>query len=480
MNTIFSNFIYQMIMQVFKIAMPIITIPIVSKALGPENIGLYSFSNSIVQYFILFASLGVGLYGQRSIALVKNDPQNLSKTFWDIEVILIYNTFLAVICYLPIIIFSQNKIVYIIQMLAIVTVIFDVSWFFTGIEKFKVVSLRSLAIQIITFMCIVFLIKNQNDTILYISIQIIGLLLSQICIWPYLLKYVSLNDFRFIPNNMKETYSNLYTFLVPQVAIILYTNMNKTILGFFDSQIAVGIFTNSIVLVSIVMTLVTQIDSILMSRITSLIAVKDNKHVRKILDISLNTQLFFTIPGFFLICGVSEKLVPWFFGNKFKDIVYTMPAVSIICILVPMGISISRQYLIPYGKIKQYNKSVFIGAIISVLLNLVTIPILGIWGCIFGTVVSELFVTITRVRDFIKDTGFKYDIFGIFVYLFSAIIMLGVIQFVTYNLKSNIITTICQIGIGGCVYLVLTLLYRNSPTRFLINYLNKKVKGVEF
>ena len=78
------NFMYQSIFQLMKIILPIITIPIVSKALGPSGIGTYNYTNSIAQYFVLIAGLGVGVYGNREIAIAREKKDTLSQKFWEL------------------------------------------------------------------------------------------------------------------------------------------------------------------------------------------------------------------------------------------------------------------------------------------------------------------------------------------------------------------------------------------------------------
>ncbi|EOS7728222.1 oligosaccharide flippase family protein, partial [Enterococcus hirae] len=59
MKHVLKNFGYQSLFQLTKIIMPIITVPIVSKALGPGGLGIFNYTNSITQYFVLVASLGI-------------------------------------------------------------------------------------------------------------------------------------------------------------------------------------------------------------------------------------------------------------------------------------------------------------------------------------------------------------------------------------------------------------------------------------
>ena len=65
-----KNYLYNVIYQVFIIIVPLLTIPYLSRILGPSGIGINSYTNSIVQYFVLFGSIGVGLYANRQIALL--------------------------------------------------------------------------------------------------------------------------------------------------------------------------------------------------------------------------------------------------------------------------------------------------------------------------------------------------------------------------------------------------------------------------
>ena len=73
-KSLMKNYFYNLSYQILVVLTPFITIPYLARVLGPESIGLASFSSSIVSYFSLFASLGIGLYGQREIAYRQDDP----------------------------------------------------------------------------------------------------------------------------------------------------------------------------------------------------------------------------------------------------------------------------------------------------------------------------------------------------------------------------------------------------------------------
>ena len=68
-----KNYIYNVLYQVLVMIIPLITTPYLSRTLGAEKIGIYSYTISIITYFILFGSLGIAMYGQREIAYVQDN-----------------------------------------------------------------------------------------------------------------------------------------------------------------------------------------------------------------------------------------------------------------------------------------------------------------------------------------------------------------------------------------------------------------------
>ena len=79
-----KNLIYNIFYQILIIILPLITAPYISRVLGSHNVGVYSYTQAFANYFYLFAMLGVNNYGNRTIAAVRDDRYEVSKTFWEI------------------------------------------------------------------------------------------------------------------------------------------------------------------------------------------------------------------------------------------------------------------------------------------------------------------------------------------------------------------------------------------------------------
>lgn len=80
-KSITKNYIYNLSYQLLTLITPFITIPYLSRVLGPDGIGEYSFTFSVVTYFVLVANLGVSNYAQREIAYHQDDRLTQSRIF---------------------------------------------------------------------------------------------------------------------------------------------------------------------------------------------------------------------------------------------------------------------------------------------------------------------------------------------------------------------------------------------------------------
>lgn len=461
MKKIISNFIYQTIFQVTKIIIPIITIPIVSKSIGPSGLGIYSFTNSIAQFFALFAALGVATYGNRVIALQWKDDKSISKVFWEIVCFKITSGTLVFILYLLMCFFIDNEVYFLVQSLIVLGAVFDISWFFMGIQDFQKTSLINLGVQIISFILILIFINDTGDTLLYTTIQAVGLFVSQIVVWIFLRKYISF--VRVDLENVVKHFKGAFEFFIPQIAILLYTNINKTLLGFFLGSVAVGYYTNSLQLNSVFVTIITTIDIVLLPHMSHLFAKNNINKIVETMHTTLHTQLFFSIPIMFGMLTIYDKLVPWFLGEDFLFIINVIPIFSILIVIMPLGISISRQYLMPVGKIKEYNISVIIGAVINIVINFVLLPTIGFYGVVIANISAEFFVTFIRTKAFLKETNFKFDLKKILLFFTIGLLMCILTRILTLNMAETLTTNIIQLVIGSSIYLIGTMVFNINP-----------------
>ena len=157
-----KNFLYNQIYQLFLVLAPLITVPYISRVLGTDGVGLFSYSSSYAQYFVLLGMIGIDLYGSRQIARSKNSEEKYGRDFSNIYSLQFITTATALIIYLIIFvgINKDRQILYLAQGTVVVASMFDISWLFIGLEDMKSVVLRNAFVKIVGIILIFILVKN--------------------------------------------------------------------------------------------------------------------------------------------------------------------------------------------------------------------------------------------------------------------------------------------------------------------------------
>ena len=162
MASIKLNYAYSVAYQILLIIVPVFTIPYISRIFGPQNLGVYSYTSSISQYFVLFAMLGLNNYGVRAIAIVRDDAESLSKTFSEIWLMQLGTSTMALMLYMCFTLLCGGlyKVYFIIQILFVASAIVDINWLFFGIEKFRLTVIRNSIIKILSLAAIFLFIRR--------------------------------------------------------------------------------------------------------------------------------------------------------------------------------------------------------------------------------------------------------------------------------------------------------------------------------
>ena len=188
---IVKNYMYNLTYQLLVLILPLITTPYLSRVLGAEAIGIYSYTLSITTYFILLGSLGVAMYGQREIAYVQDDIKKRSRVFFEIIIFRFITMSIGMISFYFLFIrqgeYSQYYKILLLELLANCI---DISWLFQGLEEFKKTVIRNMIVKFISVICIFIFVKTAEDLIKYFMIYVLSILLGNLTLWFYLPKYV--------------------------------------------------------------------------------------------------------------------------------------------------------------------------------------------------------------------------------------------------------------------------------------------------
>ncbi len=459
MNKVVKNYIYNLSYQILVLIIPLITTPYVSRVLGAKGVGTFSYTNSIVQYFILFGCVGLNLYGQREVAYVEHEKAKRDKVFWELVILRIITVSISLLVYL----FSlasngTYSFIFLIMSLDVLASMVDISWFFQGIEDFKKIVVRNFIVKITGVVLIFLFVKSSSDLYLYVICQSATLLLGNLSMWAYIPKLVGKVEVRKL--NIKKHVRPTLVLFLPQIATSVYTVLDKTMIGLLTGiEEEVAYYEQGQKIVKIAMALVTSLGTVMMPRIANLFKQNQLDQVREHLLKSFRFVFFLSFPMMFGLMAISCNLVPWFFGSGYDKVIPNMMVISPILVIIALSNIMGTQYLLPIGRQKEYTLSVIVGCFVNFSVNLLLIPRFLSIGAAIATVIAESSVTGVQIYCIRKEFDFRRIIKSNLHYIISSFFMFAFTNFLARNLRPSIVSTFICIMVGVSIYLwILTIM----------------------
>lgn len=479
LNSMAYNSWYTMINLLF----PLVTMPYLARVLGADGVGKVNFAASIVSYFIIIAALGIPLYGIREIAHVRENQEKLNKTFSEIFFINSISSTISIVLYLIIIqleVFSENRILLYINGITLLFNIVNIDWLYRGLEEYKYITIRSTIIKLISLICIFLFIKNEKDFVFYSIISVLALNLNHLWNIIHSRKFIKIN---FKEMNLKKHLKPIIVLVSVDLAVSIYVNLDTTMLGLLCDAKTVGYYTNSIKINKIIVSIVTSVTTVLIPRLSYYIKNDMRDKFEKLVVVALKTITCISIPSAIGVFVLAKPIVENFLGMEFSPAILTIKILSLLIVILSIGNLFGTQILIPIGKENYLLKSVFCGAIINFILNLILIPKFQNNGAAIASVIAEFLVMVIQivfVEKYFKIKIFSIDLIKI---IFSAFIMfLGIRAIENILITNDYLIIILDIVIGGSIYLLSNIILKESATIMIIdkaiNILSRRRRNV--
>lgn len=323
MSKLKKNLGYQTVYQILNTCIPLITSPYLARVLGAEKQGVFSYTQSIVNYFTLFAMLGVVNYGTRTIADCGKDRGKRSRTFWNIYIlqlcctvisISVYAFYLTQIC-------SQNTYIAFLQIFYLLGSLVDINWLFFGVEKFKITVSRNMVIRICSVILILMLVRKPSDLWIYTVIMSGSTFLSNAILWFFASKEIDLKAIKEISwfEIVSHIKPNLVLF-VPLMAMSVYHIMDKTMLGLLSTYKQVGYYYNADKIINIPIGILTGVGTVMLPRMTSLNKEGKLEEARKLFLLSIELIIVVAVAMACGISAISKEFTPFFFGRVMMNV----------------------------------------------------------------------------------------------------------------------------------------------------------------
>lgn len=465
-----KNLLINAFQQLVTYILPFVTVPYLTRVIGANGIGIYSYTNSIVHYFILIGTIGLTLYGTRQIAYVRDNEKELEEEFWKVFFLrLFFSSFSLVIYFLFVrLTTSEYKDYMLIQSLALIGSAIDTSWYYQGIESFNKLAKRIVSFKLIGAACIFIFIKSVEDVWLYVLIQVLIILVGNVFL---LVNLFSSIKFRRI--TIQDIFSHLKPALalfLPQIAIEIYAVFDKTMLGVLADVSQVGLYTKAEEFAKVPLMLISVLSTVLFPRLSNQFKKDGISALKQSLNNNLQTVTIVGIGASFGIAGIAREFVKWMMGDGFIGSIPMLLVLSPLTLIIGTSNMIGRQYLLPANKNNVFTVTVSLGAFINFFLNIIMIPICGGVGACIATICAEFCVMISQFIYVRKAIDIKSYFGELFKCLLSGILMYIVVRLIGMIVNIKVINTLVQILFGVIIYFGVLFLLKDKTVKSLLGF----------
>lgn len=468
-----ANLIFNIIYQVLVLVTPFITSPYVARVLLPAGQGSYSFGNSIVSYFSLVAGFGFANYGTIAIAKCRDDKKKYSSIIWELMIAKGLLTALVTVVYSAMLFsgvlyssgYPMNDLkVYLVFGLLIVGNVFDLTFIFNGLENFSSLCYRNIFIKVLNIALIFLFVKQSSDYFNYVIVMTVCSVLSALSTLMILPKNVCKTPISWA--NIGRHFKSSLIYFVPTIAMTLSPLLSKTVLGTLvvDPDIS-GYYESADKLVTIVTTVISSVNTVLLSRMSYLYEKKDEKAIVHLTAKINELYLVLALPCFFGLLSINRFFTPAFFGDAFVSSIPLVYFLAPKILLQPIYNILTSIYYLPKGKVTMTSIFLLIGMLFNLLLTYLLTKYFSAIGTALASTLTELLLVVLYVSFAHKHFRFFTAINAFWKTFDASLLMFIACFFVSAlfaNRFSNLVLSILMVVIGSLVYGISVLLFRES------------------
>ncbi len=459
-----KNYKYRLFYELLVLITPLITAPYVSRVLGADGVGVYSYTSSIMSYFTLFAALGTASYGAREIAQHRDDRQASSKLFWEIELMTVFTSSVCIVVWVIVILVSTDYRPYFLALLPLLFgTMLDISWYFTGHEKIKNIVIRNSLCKIAGIAALFIFVREKSDLTLYIFLNSLITLIGNLSMWFYLPKILTKVDFHTL--HFKRHLRETLVYFIPTIATSVYTVLDKTLIGVITKDTYQnGYYEQANKIITLAKSVVfTAVNSVMGARMSYLFSKDRQEEVHRRIGRSMDFIFLIGFGAVFGILAVAERFVPVFFGDGYEPVVSLLRLMSPLVLIIGISNCLGSQYYTPSGRRAQSSRYLIFGSGVNLILNLGMIPFLGAQGAVIASLAAEGVISVLYV---LNSGGYMTALqllrFAWKKALAGCIMLAAVTGVGMVSPGSELIILVIQCVVGVGVYFLVLLLLRDG------------------
>jgi len=473
------NFAYNVLLNLSKVIFPLITAPYISRVLEPDGIGLFNFARTYAEYFALFAVLGIPTYGIREVAKVHEDKSRLSRLVSELISVSFIATIIVTSIYVASIFLigqlDENRMLFLVTGFLLYLAPLRTDWYYSGLEQFKYITLRSVIIRTISIVCMFVFVRTKSDLLIYVILNVGGTICGDVWNYVKLLQSGIKPQLTFV--GLKKHLSPLFILFASSVAISVYTVLDTLMLGFMADYQQVGFYNSATHISKAVMTIVTSLSAVAIPKMSQYYKAKEFDRINDLVNKSFLLVSFIAFPAAVGLACLAPTFVPLFFGSEFGGTIIPLMILSLLIIVIGLNNIPCIQILVGLGYDRLFCYSVLMGTVSNFLLNLILIPVWGADGAAIASVCAEILVFGSSVWYVYHKTPVRLKVswLNLFKSLFGALLFLPTILLLSRFLGGWMFVAVF-ILVGFSIYMFSQMILKNRSLDLFMPVILQKLR----
>lgn len=393
MPSLKKNFFYSVLLTLANYIFPLITYPYVSRVLGVTNIGVCNFVDSIVNWFLVFSTMGISVLGVREIAAARDNRGDRDRVFSSLLFLNAMTTFLAAAALLVAIFVVPSLVQYrkllLVGVAKLIANGLFLEWLYRGIEEFQYITNRSILIKTLYVVSVFLFVRKPEDYGVYYLLLTLAVVLNALVNALYSRKFVS---FSMALVQTREFVRPYFILGVSLVFTSIYTTLNVVYLGFRTSAEQVGYYTSATKILTMIMGLFTACTTVLLPRMSAVLSEGKTDEFKSYLDKTFNILFLVGIPIVILMEVAAADIIRVISGLGYEGAIIPMRTVAPLVLIIGLEQILIIQILTPMKRDRQIITNSAVGAGVAILSALLLVGPLQAEGAAVVWLFAELAV----------------------------------------------------------------------------------------
>lgn len=478
MASIKQNFGYNLILTGCNYIFPLIVFPYITRVLDVPNIGICDYVDSIIQYFILFSMLGVSSLGVREIARCKDDSERRSCVFSTLVSVNLVLTLISIGVLVFISCFVEKFYPYrpflLVGISKLLFQVFVVDWFYQGLQEFRYVTIRSIAVRCIYVALIFLFVHSPQDTLVYYVLTCLVTVFNALCNWIYSRKF---SRFR-LRNIRVGLYAvPILVFGYYRILTSLYTTFNTFFLGYVQGDTEVGYFSTATKMNTLIMAVFTALTTVLVPKVAQLIEDKDYDRLRQIADKTFSLIYVVSIPVISYCVIFAPEIIGLITGPGFEGAILPFRIIIFLILVIGLEQIVIQQFLMASVETRSIAIVSTVGAVVGLSLNFILTPRIASVGSAIAWGSSELAVLVSGSILLYRKMNIMIDMKELSISLLLAIPYVIPLLLVKTICGYPLLSLILGIGVTCLVFILNNMVIReNELLRDSMESIRKRIR----